>query len=152
MSKVKVDVIPKVLNKLTFSLSSYYNKTGYYGRYFSTCWFIQQILTPTFSFFLLSFFLSESFFLKLCFQQVTPVTNVIRGYVCASVLGCVRVWASVRRCGKCVQVCVCVQECVWVNTGVCRYAGKRMSAQVSVWVYMSVYGMNFQNTYWRLDS
>ena len=99
-------------------------------------------------FFLLS---SESFF-KLCFQHVIPVTNVIHGFVrvCLGVCGCGQVCAGVASVCRC--VCVCVQECVWVNTGVCRYAGKRRCAQVSVWVYMSVYGMNFQNTYWRLDS
>ena len=81
----------------------------------------QQILTPTFSFFLLS--PSESFFLKLCFQHVTPVTNVIHGCVrvCLGVCGCGQVCAGVCGCGFSVSV----RECVWV---------KRVYAGVHEWV------------------
>ena len=71
----------------------------------------QQILTPTFSFFLL--LSSESFFLKLCFQHVTPVTNFIRGCVrvCLGVCGCGQMCAGVCGCGFTVSV----RECVWVK-------------------------------------
>ena len=64
-----------------------------------------------------------------------------------SVLGHARVCAGV--CGGCVQMCTYVRVCVgvWeyapVCTGVCR------SAWVSV---VSVCGINFQNTFWRIES
>ena len=61
---------------------------------FLICWFIQQILTPTFSFFLL---LLQSFF-KLCLQHVTHVTNDKN--VTNTMYGCVWVCMGVR-------VCVC---------------------------------------------
>ena len=75
-------------------------------------------------------------------------------------------------CG-CVQVCVGVHRHVWVCSVVYGYAWVCMSLRVcasGVWVYMGicgytrvcldvpgcawvhVCGMNFQNTYWRLES
>ena len=66
--------------------------------------------------------------------------------VCWGMPGYVRVCAGV--CGGCVQMCTYVRVCVgvWeyapVCTGVCR----------SAWVSVSVCGINFQNTFWRIES
>ena len=49
--------------------------------------------------------------------------------MCGDVHGCVQVCAGV--C-ECVQVCAVVRGGAWMCTGMC--------------------GMNFQNTYWRLES
>ena len=120
---------------------------------FLICWFIQQILTPTFYFLLLL-----RWFFKLCFQHVTHVTNVMRGHalVCGNVCGC--------GCG-CAQVCAGVHRCAWVCAGMCGSAWVCADVDGCTWVCIIVYGcawgcsgvcgsggINIQNTYWRLDS
>ena len=83
-----------------------------FSLYFLICWFIRQILTPTFTFFLLL-----SHFFRLSLQHVTHVTNdanvtnVMRG--CALVS---RLCTVVRECA---QVCAVVCRCTWMWAGVC---------------------------------
>ena len=66
--------------------------------------------------------------------------------VCQGVSGCVRGCAWGCECARacmdmlCLQVCVCVFRYVYVSS--------HGLARVSV----SVCGMNFQNTFWRLES
>ena len=71
---------------------------------------------------------------------------------------CVQVWQLCVGGGVCVCECarVCMGEHQWVKTGV--YAGEWVSAGVYecvcgyARVCGGVYRMNFQNTYWTLDS
>ena len=68
--------------------------------YFLICWFIQQILTPTFSFFLvLRVFLNFAFSM-LCMWQMS----------CMGKCGCEKVCALVCMCG---WVCAGMHGCVW---------------------------------------
>ena len=95
---------------------------------FLICWFIQQILTPTFYFLLLL-----RWFFKICFQHVTHVTNVMRGHalVCGNVCGCV---------GRCAQVCLSMRRYVRVCVGVCWCGWVYMSVHNCVWVCMGLFG------------
>ena len=68
--------------------------------------------------------------------------------------------AGVRGCS---QACVGVFSCIWVRMGVHEFAVVRqwcVGVHGYMWVYagvpgcawVHVCGMNFQNTYWRLES
>ena len=94
-----------------------------FSLYFLICWFIQQILTPTFSFFL-SFFLLQSFFLNFAFSMLhmPQMTQMSHMGMCG--------W----------QVCMDMNGYEWLRMG------------VPGWVCVGVYVTNFQNTFWRLDS
>ena len=57
--------------------------------------------------------------------------------MCVDVCRCTRVCAGMHGYGQvCASVCAIVCRCVWKCAGVCE----------------SVCGMNFLNTYWRLES
>ena len=100
-------------------------------------WWIQRILTPTFSFLLLH--LLRRFFLNFAFGLLPNGMNDI----------------NVRYVRKMSEKC---QKCQWVYTSVRVCTSVRCFAQlcpgVSKWAYVCacVCGMNFQNTFWRLDS
>jgi len=105
-----------------------YGKNSAKKLTFLICWFIQQILTPTFSFFLLSFFFFSHFF-QLYLQHVTHVTNDAN--VTNVMHGCVQDGCTLY---------MDMNGCEWLHMG------------VRGWVCVGVYGTNFQNIYWRLDS
>ena len=102
-------------------------------------WWIQRILTPTFSFLLLLHLLLRRFFLNFAFGLLPNGMNDI----------------NVRYVRKMSEKC---QKCQWVYTSVRVCTSVRCFAQlcpgVSKWAYMCacLCGMNFQNTFWRLDS
>ena len=74
-------------------------------------------------------------------------------WVCAGVGNCVPVCAVLRRCG---WVWAGVRQCAWVCMGVLECAMLCAGVQGCVWkclgVCECVCGMNFQNTYWRIES
>ena len=75
---------------------------------------------------------------RVCLSKYVQVcADVHCALVCVSVHNCVRVWL-----GVCAQVCASVLGYARICVSVPTYAG----------ICMGVCGMNFQNTYWRLDS
>ena len=81
----------------------------------------------------------------------------------STVRRCAQVCLGVRRCGcvgagvrSCAQVRVGVRQCAWVCIGVHECAWVCNGVRGCVWkclgVCECVCGMNFQNTYWRIES
>ena len=68
--------------------------------------------------------------------------------MCAGVRGCMQMCAAMPQCG---MVFADVHGCAQVFTGLCAYAWLFVGTGYA-WVCMDVCGMNFQNSYWRLDS
>ena len=129
------------------------NKKNKNQLIFLVCW------SPLSAIFVLGLFMYDfMWFIKLrawagMFQSAQVCADVCRcAWVFKGMCGCVQVYASIH---KCVPVCVrvCAGVCGWCS-GVCGCMRVYAVVHWFVWVYavhVCMSGMNFQNTYWRLE-